>query len=77
MDHDATPGPVRDSPEDAAAIAEFMTYAATASPRELTGRAFVLATLVGDSSPSLRLSVGRATLAEALRRLRLRLIEEL
>jgi len=76
MDHDGPPGPVRDSPEDAAAIAEFMTYAATAPPRELTGRACVLATLVGDLSPSPRLSVGRATLAEALRRLRLRLIEE-
>jgi len=76
MEHDSAPAPVPDTSEDEAALAEFMAYAVTAPPHELAARAFVLATLRGDPSPGPRLPVGRATLAEALRWLRLRLIEE-
>ncbi len=76
MEHDSAPAPVPDTSEDEAALAEFMGYAVTARPTGSRGPAFVLATLMGDPSPGPRLPVGRATLAEALRWLRLRLIEE-
>lgn len=61
---------------DEASIATFMTGLAASTPRDMTFDALALATVVRDPWRVPRLPLSRATFAETLRRVRLRLIEE-
>jgi len=61
---------------DEAAIATFMAGLAASTPRDMTRDALALATVVRDPWRVPRLPLSRSTFAEALRRVRLRLIEE-
>ncbi len=67
----ARPGSV-----DETAVAVFLAGLAEMTPRDMTHRARALAVLVRDAPGRPNLPVNPATLAEALRRLRLLLIEE-
>jgi len=61
---------------DEAAIATFMAGLAASTPRDMTFDALALATMVRDPWRAPALPLSRATFAETLRRVRLRLIEE-
>ncbi len=61
---------------DEAAVAVFLARLVEMTPRDMTHRARALAVLVRDAPGHPDLPVSPATLAEALRRLRLLLIEE-
>ncbi len=61
---------------DEAAVAVFLAGLVGMTPRALAHRARALAVIVRDAPSRADLPVSPTTLAEALRRLRLRLIEE-
>ncbi len=61
---------------DEAAIAAYMAGLVASTPRDMTHDARALATVVRDPWRVPALPLSRATFAEALRRVRLRLIEE-
>jgi len=61
---------------DEVAVAVFLAGLTEMTPRDMTHRAHALAVLVRDALGRRDLPVSPATLAEALRRVRLRLIAE-
>jgi len=61
---------------DEAAVAVFLAGLARMTPRDMTHRTRALAVLVRDAPGRPTLPVSPATLAEALRRVRTRLIDE-
>ncbi len=61
---------------DEAVITTFMAGLVASTPRDMTRDALALATVVRDPWRAPALPLNRATFAETLRRVRLRLIEE-